>query len=88
MSKVHTKVTAFGLGVQALKAERAGRLRDGAPSEVCAATEEALVDMLASMCRLDLQTGNTELAVSRLQANLEYSCFPAPVMAGELGVHV
>ena len=44
--------------------------------------------MLASLCRLDMQTGSTELAVARLQANLEYSCFPAPVMAGELGMHM
>ena len=44
--------------------------------------------MLASMCRLDMQTGNTELAVAALQANLEYSCFPAPVIAGELGLHM
>ena len=50
---------------------------------MCAAMEEALVAMLASMCRLDMQTGNTELAVARLQANLEYSCCPAPVIARE-----
>ena len=81
-------MTAFDLGAQALKAEHAGCQRDGAPTEVCAAIEEALVAMLASMCRLDMQTGNTELAVARLQANLEYSCFPAPVIAGELGVHL
>ncbi len=81
-------MNAVDLGTQALRAERAARLHDGAPSEVCAAIEEALVAMLASMCRLDMQTGNTELAVARLQANLEYSCFPAPVIAGGLGVHM
>ena len=44
-----------------------------APSKV-SELERAIVDLIVDVCRFDIQTGETELAVARIQAAVEFCC--------------
>ena len=68
--------------LQALQAEQQRRLSEDAPAEVVSDTEAAMVAMFTDACRFDMQCGYTELAIALIQAQLEYTCYPAIPAAG------
>lgn len=46
-------------------------------------SEQALVDIFVSLCKLEWQTGHQELAIGLFQAEIEYSLFPPTLKLSE-----
>jgi hypothetical protein len=67
---------------QALAREVSRREREGAPPEIVEETLRALIGILVDACRLELQSGNTEQGIARVQAALEYTLLAPPFPPG------